>query len=125
MVLMNLSARQHWRHRHREESCGHRRRRRGGKGGTNSESNTETYALLYVEQITGGKLLYNTKSSTWCSVTTLEGWDRGWGRVQDGGDTCILMADSCCYMAETNTTLESNYLPIKNKLKKKNMYNII
>ena len=51
MVLMNLSARQQWRHRHREESCGHRRRRRGGKGGTNSESNTETYALPYDPKI--------------------------------------------------------------------------
>ena len=36
----------------------------------------------------------------------------GWG-VQEGGGICILMADSCCCMAETNTTLESNYPPIK------------
>ena len=28
---------------------------------------------------------------------------------------CILMADSCCCMAETNTILESKYPPIKNK----------
>ena len=37
----------------------------------------------------------------------LEGWDGvGGGReVQEGGDICILMVDSCCYMAETNTTL--------------------
>ena len=37
----------------------------------------------------------------------LELWDgvRGHGgEVQDGGDTCILMADSCC-IAETNTAL--------------------
>ena len=25
--------------------------------------------------------------------------------VQEGGDIHILMADLCCYMAETNTTL--------------------
>ena len=37
----------------------------------------------------------------------LEGRDeiRGWGGVQEGTDIHILMADSCCCMAETNTTL--------------------
>ena len=39
--------------------------------------------------------------------------------VQEGGDICILMTDLCCCMAETNTTLYSNYSPIKNKLKKR------
>ena len=32
--------------------------------------------------------------------------------------TYILVADSCCCMEETNTTLQSNYPPIKSKLKK-------
>ena len=47
----------------------------------------------------------------------LDGWDGvGDGReVQEGGDICTPMADSCCSMAETNTILESNYSPIKNK----------
>ena len=37
----------------------------------------------------------------------LEGWDGvGGGRkVQEGGDMCILMTDSHCYMSEINTTL--------------------
>ena len=37
----------------------------------------------------------------------LEGWDGVGGRreVQEGGDTCKPVADSCCCMAETNTTL--------------------
>ena len=37
----------------------------------------------------------------------LEGWDGvGGGReVQEGGDICILKADSCCCMAEANTIL--------------------
>ena len=37
----------------------------------------------------------------------LEGWDGvGGGReVQEGGDISILVADSHCCMAETNTTL--------------------
>ena len=40
----------------------------------------------------------------------------GIGReVQDGGDICVPMADSCWYMAETNMILQSNSPPIKNK----------
>ena len=36
-----------------------------------------------------------------------EGWDgeRDGREVQEGGDICIPMADSCCCMAETNATL--------------------
>jgi len=47
------------------------------------------------------------------------GWDGvGSGReVQEGEDVSTLMADSCCYTAEVNTTLESNYPPIKNESK--------
>ena len=30
---------------------------------------------------------------------------RGGTEVQEGGDICILRAGSCCYVAETNTTL--------------------
>ena len=34
----------------------------------------------------------------------LEGWDGGgWEGVQEGGDICILVADSCGYTAEINT----------------------
>ena len=29
----------------------------------------------------------------------------GWGRRWEGGDICIHMADSCCCMAETITTM--------------------
>ena len=36
---------------------------------------------------------------------------------QEGEDICIPMAGSCCCMAEINTTLLSNYLPMKNKVK--------
>ena len=59
-------------------------------------------------------------AQTWCS-DSLEGWDRRGGPrrdAQEGGDICILMADSCYCLAETNTTLYSNYPPVKNKLKK-------
>ena len=51
----------------------------------------------------------------------LEGWDgvKGGREVQEEGDICFLMANSCCCMEETNTILSSDYPPIKNKLKKK------
>lgn len=41
----------------------------------------------------------------------------GKGVRDEGGDTCILMADSHCCTVETNTALKGNYIPI-NKLKK-------
>ena len=37
------------------------------------ESGIEIYTLSCVKQIVTGKLLYNTRSSTWCSVTTKRG----------------------------------------------------
>ena len=41
----------------------------------------------------------------------------GGGREsQEGGDVGVLRDDSCC-RAETNTTLYSNYTPIKIKIK--------
>ena len=48
----------------------------------------------------------------------LEGWDREGGREGDSrgkryGDIRMHMTDSLCYTAETNTTLQSNYTPIK------------
>ena len=43
----------------------------------------------------------------------LEGWDRGREEVQKGADIYVIMTDSRYYTAETNTTLESNYAPIK------------
>ena len=44
---MNLFAGQPWRHRHSEQICGHGgQAKRGGKGGTNGESSTETYISI-------------------------------------------------------------------------------
>ena len=45
----------------------------------------------------------------------LEGW---WGEGSRG-DVCIQIAGSLCYTAETNTTLQSNCIPIKKKKKGK------
>ena len=43
----------------------------------------------------------------------IEGWDGVGKEAQDRGDIYIHIADSCCHMAETNTTFLSNYPPIK------------
>lgn len=43
-----------------------------------------------------------------------EGWEGG-----SRADTCTHTANSLHCMAETNTALQSNYIPIKKELKKK------
>ena len=50
----------------------------------------------------------------------LEGWDGGWEGDGEEGDVCIHVPRSCCCAAETNTTLQSKYSPVK---KKKNKFN--
>ena len=49
-----------------------------GEGGTNWESSIEIYILPYVKLIASGKLLYNTGSSSQCSMTTYRS-GMGWG----------------------------------------------
>ena len=44
-----------------------------------------------------------------CSVTT----NRGGRGVQEGGDICVSITDSCWYMAWTNIILESNFFQLK------------
>jgi len=50
-------------------------------------------------------IFYNARKVIW-----------GSGRdIQIGGDICILTADSCCCMAETNMTCKAIILKLKNK----------
>ena len=63
----------------------------------NWESSIDIYALPCVRQIASGNLLDRAGSSAWCS-------GRG---VAEGGGVCILMDDSHCQMAETNTILQT------------------
>ena len=104
MVVMNIWAGQEQRLRHREQTCGHR------------ERSTEIYTLPYVKQIASGR--YGVSQGAYLVFCdNLEGWNVvGGGReAQEGGNKCIPIADSCCCMAETNTTLWGNYPPIKSK----------
>lgn len=66
-----------------------------------------------------GNLQYTTGSSAgFCP-----GWVGWWreGRcgqeVQEGGDTCRHIANSLCYTAETNATLQSSYTPVVLKVR--------
>ena len=59
------------------------------------------YTLSCVNDIASGKLLYNTGSSARSMMT----WRGGMGQRLRGRDRGMLIADSLCYTAETNTTL--------------------
>jgi len=95
MVLMKLFARQQWKYRHREQTYGHGLGKKG-EDRMYGESNMKTY-------ITIGKI-----DSQWEFAVCLrelkqglcnnpEGWDgeEDGREVQEGGDICMPMADSC------------------------------
>ena len=94
MALKNLFIGQQRRNRHREQIYGHGEK--GGEGEMYAKSNMETF-------ITICKIDSQWKFAVWLRklrqglCTNLEGWDgEGDGRkVQNGGDICIPMADSC------------------------------
>ena len=48
---------------------------------------------------------YVTQGASQMLCDDPEGWDGGGRDAQVGGDTCIMMADLCCFTAETITTL--------------------
>ena len=85
---MNLFAEQQWRCRHKEQICGHRE----GKGGTNWESNMETYTLPYVKRIASGNLLCDTGSSTHALRQPKRvGWGGRWQRGSRGRGTYVYL----------------------------------
>ena len=94
MVLKNLFTGQQWRNRHREQT--YRHGERGGEDEMYGKSNMETYITIY-------KLDSQWEFAVWLRklkqglCINLEWWDgEGDGReVQNGGDICIPMADSC------------------------------
>ena len=109
-VLMNLSTGKEWRrHRCREWTHGRRRGKR--------ERDEQRKPRQHIYTIT-------CKTDSWWKAVT-QGpqagalwWPRGMGSeerrmAQEGGDICVIIADVCCRMAKTNTTLQSNFPPIK------------
>ena len=71
-------------------------------GGTNWEIRADVYAAPRVNRQRGG----SAGRSAQGSVLT-RGWGAGWGGrgAPEGEGTCIHMADSLCFTAETDTTL--------------------
>ena len=78
-----------------------------GGWGINWETGNDTYALLYIKQITNKDQLYSTGNSTQYSVMAYMGKESK-KRV----DGCICITESLCCTPETNTTLLINYAPI-------------
>ena len=89
MVLLDSSAGQQWRRRHREQTCG---LSRGRRGGTNGESSNEMHTLPYANRWPVGsyrpELPPDAGSSNLALCDHLEGRDSvGGGRVApEGGD---------------------------------------
>ena len=90
MVLMNLYAGQQWRRRQREQTYGHGEQEE--EGGANGESSMETYTLIYVKQIAGGNLPYDSGNAHQGSVTTSRGgmgWEVGGRLRRDRAYVCL------------------------------------
>ena len=70
------------------------------------ESNMETYTTIYkIDSQWEFAVCFRKLKQRLC--INLEGWD-GEGderEVQEGGDICIPMADSCCGLTENNKIL--------------------
>ena len=77
------------------------------EGGTNWESGTGTYTLPYVKSDSQREFaVWRRELKSGAQWQFLGVGCVGGGReVQEGGDVWIPMADSCCYLAETNTIL--------------------
>ena len=94
MVLKNLFTEQQWRNRHREQIYGHGERR--GEAEVYGEGNMETSITICKIESQGEFVVWLRKPKQGLCVN-LEGWDgEGGGReVQEGGNMCIPMANSC------------------------------
>ena len=104
MVLMNLFAGQQWKHKYREQTCGH------GVGGTGWEELREKHGNIYITICKTDRqwefaLWHKELNPVLCD--NLERWDgvEDGKEVQEGGGKCITVADSCWCVAETSTNL--------------------
>ena len=74
-----------------------------GEGWTGGGRSIHINTLPCVKSTAAEKLPNNTGSPAGGSVMTSKTGMRGRREAHEGGDMCILMADSHCCMAETNT----------------------
>ena len=105
MVQMNLFVGQEQRCRRGEQSCGN------GEEGVrkNWEMWVDVLALPCVKHIASGKQLYGTGGSARCSMVTWKGRVGEREGVPKDRGCMYTIADVLGGVAETNTTLQSNY----------------
>ena len=99
MVQMSLFAGQQWRNRHKEQT--YRHGESGGEGEMYGKSNMETYITIWkIDSPWEFAVCLRELKQGLC--INLEGCDgQGDGReLQEGGDICIPMADSCRGLTE-------------------------
>ena len=97
---MNLFIGQQWRHRHREQTCGQ------GSGRGRRERNGSIYTTI-CKIDSQWKFACVTQEFKPGLCNNLEGWERvGGGRkVQEEGDTCTPISDSCRCTADIKLAL--------------------
>ena len=106
-----------WRCRHREQTGEHSVGRRGWDGSREQHGNIHMTVCRIDSRWEFAVWLRELKPGL---CDNLEEWDGvgGGKEIQEGGDRCIPMADSCWCVAETNTYYEAIVLQLKiNKLK--------
>ena len=92
------------RHGCTEWICGNSR---GGREWDEWRKQHQHIYTIMCRWLAGEKLPYNTGNPVWHIVMTQRNrmvWGKG-KEAQQGGNICIIMADTCCCMAETNTIL--------------------
>ena len=92
MVLMNLFAGQQWRHRHREQTYGHRER--GEESEKNGENNMETYIIICKTDSQWESAAWLRELKQGLCINLGGGMGREVGGRLKRGDRCIPMADS-------------------------------
>ena len=100
MIVMNLFAGQ-------EETCRQREQTwDGGKrvGCIESSADVDVYTTM-CRKVAGSSCIAQGVEIGALGQPTRVGWGQGWREAQEGGDICILTADSRCCTAEPTTTL--------------------
>ena len=95
-----------------------------GEGGMIWETNIETCILPYVKEMTSASLMHeagHSKLVLWDN-SEVWGWQGGGRGVQDGGNTCAPVANSCQCMAKLSQYCKIIILLLKLIKKKKTIW---
>ena len=98
LVLMKLSAGQQWRHRHREQTCGHSGGREGGL--------TPAHTHYHLQKTTSEDLLGDEGSSDPGLCDSAEKWD---GRRGEREGMCVHLWLIHVAVSETNDSTKQSF----------------